>query len=55
MSDMLDKMTLRDYFAAKELQTILAAGGVIDPNTFWENAQLAYKQADEMMEVRNGN
>ena len=55
MSDMLNKMTLRDYFAAKALQTILAAGGVIDPNTFWENAQLAYKQADEMMEVRNGN
>ena len=55
MSDMLDKMTLLDYFAAKALQTILAAGGVIDPNTFWENAQLAYKQADEMMEVRNGN
>jgi hypothetical protein len=55
MSDMLDKMTLRDYFAAKALQTILAAGGVIDPNTFWENAQLAYKQADEMMEVRDGN
>ena len=55
MPDMLDKMTLRDYFAAKALQTILAAGGVIDPDTFWENAQLAYKQADEMMEVRNGN
>lgn len=55
MSDMLDKMTLRDYFAAKALQTILAAGGVIDPDTFWENAQLAYKQADEMMEVRDGN
>jgi hypothetical protein len=55
MSDMLDKMTLRDYFAAKALQTILAANGVIDPNTFWENAQLAYKQADEMMEVRDGN
>ena len=55
MSDMLDKMTLRDYFAAKALQTILATGYSINPDTFRENAQLAYKQADEMMEVRNGN
>jgi hypothetical protein len=45
-------MTLRDYFAAKAMQTILAAGGVIDHEYFWENAQLAYKQADEMLNAR---
>jgi len=45
-------MSLRDYFAAKAMQTILAAGGVIDHEYFWENAQLAYQQADEMMKAR---
>jgi len=45
-------MTLRDYFAAKAMQTILAAGGVIDHEYFWENAQLAYQQADEMLKAR---
>ena len=45
-------MTLRDYMAARAMQTILAAGGVIDHEYFWENAQLAYKQADEMLNAR---
>jgi hypothetical protein len=45
-------MTLRDYMAAKAMQAILAAGGVIDHEYFWENAQLAYKQADEMLNAR---
>jgi hypothetical protein len=34
------------------MQTILAAGGVIDHEYFWENAQLAYQQADEMLKAR---
>ena len=46
-------MTLRDYFAAKALPTILAAGGVIDAEYFFENAKLAYEQADEMLKARN--
>jgi hypothetical protein len=45
-------MSLRDYFAARAMQTILAAGGVIDHEYFWENAQLAYQQADEMLKAR---
>jgi hypothetical protein len=45
-------MSMRDYFAARAMQTILAAGGVIDHEYFWENAQLAYQQADEMLKAR---
>jgi hypothetical protein len=45
-------ITMRDYFAARAMQTILAAGGVIDHEYFWENAQLAYQQADEMLKAR---
>jgi hypothetical protein len=48
----LSGMTMRDYFAARAMQTILAAGGVIDHEYFWENAQLAYQQADEMLKAR---
>ena len=46
-------MTLRDYFAAQALPTILAAGGVIDAEYFFENAKLAYEQADEMLKARD--
>ena len=45
-------MSLRDYFAAKALPTILGAGGVIDAEYFLENAKLAYEQADAMLEAR---
>ena len=48
----LSGMTMRDYFAARAMQTILAAGNVIDHEYFWENAQLAYQQADEMLKAR---
>jgi len=44
-------MTLRDYFAAKAMQGIQA-------RVNWglkEVADLAYEQADAMLEARNGN
>jgi hypothetical protein len=52
-------MTLRDYFAAAALQGIVAHLGIaksawdtIMPDT---NADLAYKMADAMLEVREGD
>ena len=42
-------MDLRDYFAAKALQGILAC----DYSVNQEPAKLAYAYADEMMEARN--
>ena len=41
-------MTLRDYFAAKALQTILAR-----KSDYVEASKLAYLAADAMMEVRS--
>jgi hypothetical protein len=43
-------MTLRDYFAAKAMQVILAADGVNDWKT---RAEHAYAMAEAMLEVRN--
>jgi hypothetical protein len=52
---MIDKpeggMTLRDYFAAKAMQVILAADGVNDWKT---RAEHAYAMAEAMLEVRGG-
>lgn len=52
-------MTLRDYFAAKAMQTLIAElDGDEDDNpgsprfSMIEVATLAYEQADAMMEVR---
>ena len=45
-------MDLRDYFAAKALQGMLASH---DPNKYWvpsEVAKAAYMTADAMMEAR---
>ena len=45
-------MTLRDYFAAKAMQGLLANS---ETNRAWgvdENAKYAYKQADAMLEER---
>lgn len=44
-------MTLRDYFAAKAMQGLLAA----DPDTRWDDydcAKYAYAQADAMLAER---
>ena len=43
-------MTLRDYFAAKVLQGLLASG--LDQPKF-EFARKSYEMADAMMEARN--
>ena len=46
-------MTLRDYFAAKAMQGILAA--TLTPNTVWsqdEAAETAYNVADAMLKAR---
>lgn len=49
-----DGMTLRDYFAAKAMQGLMANP---ETNRLWgvyDNARCAYKQADAMMEAREG-
>ena len=51
-------MTLRDYFAAKALQGLLANGEYwnhIGGTDSAECAALAYIHADAMMKARNGN
>ena len=48
-----DGMTLRDYFAAKALNGLLA--GTLTPDCTWsldEVAKTAYKMADEMLKAR---
>ena len=40
-------MTLRDYFAAKAMQTMLQGSG-----TFESHAEYAYKMADFMLKAR---
>jgi hypothetical protein len=42
-------MTLRDYFAAKAMQGLLAQPGLIKVD---DDANLAYKMADAMLRVR---
>ena len=47
-----DGMTLRDYFAAKAMQGLLANS---ETNRAWgvnENAKYAYEQADAMLKAR---
>lgn len=45
-------MTLRDYFAAKAMQGLLASEVNAPMKTF---ANMAYNMADLMMEARNGS
>ena len=47
-------MTLRDYFAAQAMPLIMAAGRVIDTQTFQEDAETAYLMADAMLKAREG-
>jgi hypothetical protein len=45
-------MTLRDYFAAKAMQSILNAG--ISSAQYEDDAEQAYVIADAMLKARNG-
>ena len=42
-------MTLRDYFAAKAMQTLLSVEG----GTLAKDAEMSYKMADEMLKARD--
>jgi hypothetical protein len=49
-----DGMTLRDYFAAKALNGLLA--GTLTPDSLWsqdEVAETAYNMADAMLKARD--
>jgi hypothetical protein len=46
-------MTLRDYFAAKAMQALLAAG--INSEQYEEDAIQAYAIADAMLKARDGD
>ena len=46
-TQILQGMTLRDYFAAKAMQTMLQGSG-----TFESHAEYAYKMADYMLKAR---
>ena len=50
--DFENGMTLRDYFAAKALQGLLASYGQHDINSYKEFASDAYAAADAMIEQR---
>ena len=43
-----DGMTLRDYFAAKAMQSLLS----IEGGTLEKDAEVAYKMADAMLKAR---
>jgi hypothetical protein len=49
-------MTLRDYFAAKAMQGLITNGCQIENSNqlddYLKRAQVSYKQADAMLEVR---
>jgi hypothetical protein len=47
-----DGMTLRDYFAAKAMQSIIKYGPWSDDVDMEEIARLAYQQADAMLKAR---
>ncbi len=45
-------MTLRDYFAAKAMQSILQAKDVHDSREWKNTAWIAYQVSDEMLKAR---
>jgi len=45
-------MTLRDYFAAKAMQSILQAKDVHDSREWKNTALIAYQVSDEMLKAR---
>jgi hypothetical protein len=46
-------MTLRDYFAAKAMQSILQAKDVHDSREWKNTAWIAYQVSDEMLKARD--
>lgn len=52
MDNTIPEMTLRDYFAAKAMQGLLASRGDHDVESFDEIASDAYGFADAMMKRR---
>lgn len=47
-------MTLRDYFAAKAMQSMMINNkGYLEPHHLELNARAAYQQADALMKVRD--
>lgn len=47
-------MTLRDYFAAKAMEAIIAADGIQYASATEAHAKWAYEQADAMLAARGG-
>ena len=54
LSEQYQGMTLRDYFAAKAMQGILASWEK-DACMYQEVVEISYELADEMLKVRDGN
>jgi hypothetical protein len=52
MSEYGKGMTLRDYFAAKAMQSILQAKDVHDSREWNNTAWIAYQVSDEMLKAR---
>lgn len=50
--DTMQGMTLRDYFAAKAMQSILDQKDVHDGREYESAAWIAYQMADAMLKVR---
>ena len=49
-------MTLRDYFASKAMQPLMAhSGGYWDDDNLYGYAFMAYKMADAMLKARDEN
>lgn len=47
-------MSLRDYFAAKAMQSLLSSAGPDSPATYLAHvAEVSFEVADAMLEVRN--
>jgi len=46
-------MTLRDYFAAQAMQSILQAKDVHDSREWYNTAWIAYQVSDEMLKARD--
>lgn len=53
-ADFNEGMTLRDYFAAKAMEAIIAADGIQYASATKAHAKWAYEQADAMLAARGG-
>jgi hypothetical protein len=50
--DIHSGMTLRDYFAAKAMQSIIQAKDIHDSREWRNTAWIAYQVSDEMLKAR---